>query len=173
MQLDLRAVIEQPGAAVPFSYRLHLPDMDFPFGRPFAQPIDASGRVKNTAGLLTLEAVLSTTLHLTCDRCVRAYTEEMALPVVLTLAETLTEETDDEILPVQGDRVDLDEALIPPLILSMETKHLCFEDCRGLCPRCGHDLNDGPCKCPREIDPRLSALQAYFVESNPPPRAVQ
>ena len=136
--------------------------MTFPFGRPFARPIEVSGQVKNTAGLLTLEATLLTTLQLTCDRCVAEYTEEMTLPVELTLALTLAGEEDEEILLIRGDRLDLNEALIPVLVLSMETKHLCDENCLGLCPKCGHNLNEGPCSCPREIDPRWAKLQTYF-----------
>ena len=162
MLLDLRAVIEQPGAVVPFCHRLDLKDMSFPFGQPFAEPIEVTGQVKNTAGLLTLEATLSTTLHLTCDRCAGDYQEEMVLPISLALSETLTGETDDEILLIRGDRVDLDEALIPALVLSMETKHLCSEDCLGLCPHCGRNLNDDHCACPPETDPRLAALQGFF-----------
>ena len=40
----------------------------------------------------------------------------------------------------------------------MDTKTLCSEDCKGLCPRCGANLNDGPCGCKREVDPRLAVL---------------
>ncbi|MDY5613643.1 MAG: DUF177 domain-containing protein, partial [Dysosmobacter sp.] len=43
-------------------------------------------------------------------------------------------------------------------ILEMDTKTLCSEDCKGLCPRCGADLNLGPCSCKKEVDPRLAAL---------------
>ena len=42
----------------------------------------------------------------------------------------------------------------------MEMAVLCREDCKGLCPHCGKDLNEGPCGCePRQIDPRLEALK--------------
>jgi uncharacterized protein len=133
--------------------------MAFPFGRPFAEPIEASGEVTNTAGLLTLSTTLSTTLRLVCDRCAETYREPLSLPVRAALAETLEGPSDGEILLIREEGLDLDEALI----LSMDTKHLCLEDCRGLCPRCGHNLNEGPCACPRdEIDPRLAALTSFF-----------
>ena len=46
------------------------------------------------------------------------------------------------------------------LILDMETSVLCQEDFRGLCPKCGKNLNEGDCGCDRrEVDPRLSKLQ--------------
>ncbi|MCL2748188.1 MAG: DUF177 domain-containing protein [Oscillospiraceae bacterium] len=147
MMLDLRAVMEQPGAAAPFRHQLDLPGMSFPFGRPFAAPIEIDGHVKNTAGLVTLDAMMRTVLHLICDRCLLQFTKPMELPVSQTLAETLAGDADDEIMLVKGGWLDLDEALIPPLVLSMESQRLCREDCCGLCPWCGQNLNDGPCAC--------------------------
>ena len=44
----------------------------------------------------------------------------------------------------------------------MDSKLLCSEDCQGLCPRCGADLNEGPCQCKPEIDPRLAVLQQFL-----------
>ena len=41
----------------------------------------------------------------------------------------------------------------------METKFLCSEDCKGLCPRCGKNLNLGPCGCRKEPDPRFAVLE--------------
>ena len=54
--------------------------------------------------------------------------------------------------------LDLDELFTTALVLSMDSKHVCSEDCKGLCPTCGTDLNQGPCGCRKEIDPRLAAL---------------
>ena len=57
----------------------------------------------------------------------------------------------------------LDEILIPELLLDMEMTVLCREDCKGLCPKCGKNLNDGDCGCDRrEIDPRLAVLQEFL-----------
>ena len=51
------------------------------------------------------------------------------------------------------------------LLLHMELTVLCKEDCKGLCPKCGHDLNEGDCGCDRrEIDPRLQKLTQLFQE---------
>ena len=43
-------------------------------------------------------------------------------------------------------------------VLAMDTKNLCSDDCKGLCPKCGADLNQGPCSCRPETDPRWAAL---------------
>ena len=45
------------------------------------------------------------------------------------------------------------------LVLELPLRYLCKPDCKGLCCRCGKNLNDGPCGCQKEIDPRLAALR--------------
>ena len=59
---------------------------------------------------------------------------------------------------LDGTELDLDEVVTTTFILAMDTKNLCSEDCKGLCSRCGADLNDGPCSCKPDVDPRLAAL---------------
>ena len=66
---------------------------------------------------------------------------------------------------LDGDDLDLDETLSTLYVLDMETKFLCSEDCKGLCARCGADLNLGPCACGKEVDPRLAVLQ-QLLDSN-------
>ena len=54
--------------------------------------------------------------------------------------------------------MDVGDLARTAFILGMDTKTLCSEDCKGLCPRCGADLNLGPCGCGKEADPRLAVL---------------
>jgi uncharacterized protein len=44
-------------------------------------------------------------------------------------------------------------------VLNMDSRLICSEDCKGVCPRCGKDLNQGSCSCEKEVDPRLAALK--------------
>ena len=53
---------------------------------------------------------------------------------------------------------DLDEVVTTAFVLAMDTKNLCSEDCKGLCAKCGADLNLGPCGCRPDVDPRWAAL---------------
>ena len=71
------------------------------------------------------------------------------------------EESEDnpELFVLEGTEIDLQELLSTCLILDMETKFLCREDCKGLCARCGRNLNLGPCGCGKEIDPRFAVLK--------------
>jgi uncharacterized protein len=66
----------------------------------------------------------------------------------------------------QGKELDLAPAIREQILLSLPTAPLCREDCKGLCPRCGKDLNDGECGCDRAVlDPRWAALKGIQLES--------
>ena len=65
---------------------------------------------------------------------------------------------------VGDDQLDLDELMTDVFILDLDTKNLCKEDCQGLCPGCGADLNVEPCRCKKEVDPRLAGLAKFFDE---------
>ena len=58
----------------------------------------------------------------------------------------------------KDEQLDLDELMGEVFILNLDTKNLCSEDCKGICPGCGADLNKEACRCKREIDPRLAKL---------------
>ena len=153
MRFNLKEILHVPGASLPFESQLDLSDLDFYGERPFAHPIVIHGTVRNMAGALVLEGSADTTLELVCDRCLKPFQQELRLPVSTLLAETLEDEENDEIV-----LLDLDEVFTTALVLSMDSKHVCDQDCKGLCATCGANLNEGPCGCRKEIDPRLAAL---------------
>ena len=78
---------------------------------------------------------------------------ELALP-----CSCCNREDNDEIVLLEDGEVDVGDLARTAFILGMDTKTLCSEDCKGLCPRCGADLNLGPCSCGKETDPRLAVL---------------
>ena len=158
MRFHLKEILHVPGASLPFESQLDLSDLDFYGERPFAHPIVIHGTVRNMAGALMLEGSADTTLELVCDRCLKPFRQELRLPVSTLLAETLEDEENDEIVLLEDGAVDLDEVFTTALVLSMDSKHVCDQDCKGLCATCGADLNEGPCGCKPEIDPRFAAL---------------
>ena len=72
--------------------------------------------------------------------------------------EKQNEDNEDIVLLEQGEFVDAEDLARTAFILGMDTKTLCSEECKGLCPRSGADLNLGPCSCKKDVDPRLAAL---------------
>ena len=161
MLLSLNKIIETPGATVPFSTSVDLSDLCYGISYPVTEPVRAEGQVRNTAGVLVMTGSIETTIHGTCDRCASDFDREVHFPIdVVLVTELSNEENEDEwVFPLEGDSADLDDIVRTVFVLNLDSKLLCKEDCRGLCHRCGKNLNDGPCNCQKELDPRFAALK--------------
>ena len=160
MLLSLSKIIETPGGVLPFETSLDLREMQFGSSCPVQEPVTAKGTVRNTAGVLVLEAVLTTNLHGICDRCAESFERVVTYPVNAVLVRRLEneDEADEWTFLLKDQCADLDEILTTAFVLNMDSKLLCKPDCKGLCPRCGKNLNYGDCDCRPETDPRLAVL---------------
>ena len=161
MLLGLSKIIDCPGASASFSVSLDLSDLQFGSCYPLKTPINAVGTVRNTAGVLVMTGLISTTIHGICDRCADEFSREVEFPIDVVLVQELTnEENEDEwVFPLEADAADLDDIVRTVFVLNLDSKLLCKEDCKGLCCRCGKNLNHGPCGCQKELDPRFAALK--------------
>ena len=158
MLLDVKSILHVPGAKKEFQFELDLSDMEFAGRHPVSQPVTVEGAVRNSADVLELNLSARTTLDAVCDRCGKAFSQEKEISYSCLLAEELQNEENDEIVLLENGKVDVGDLARTAFVLGMDTKTLCSEDCKGLCPRCGADLNLGPCSCKQEVDPRLAVL---------------
>lgn len=161
MLLGLSKIIDCPGASVPFSTSVDLSDLRYGICNPVSEPVLAEGVVRNTAEVLVMTGQIQTTIHGICDRCTSSFDREIVFPIdVVLVTELADEENEDEwVFPLEGDSADLDDIVRTVFVLNLDSKLLCKEDCKGLCHRCGKNLNDGPCNCQKELDPRFAALK--------------
>ena len=161
MLLDLSKIMDSPGASVPFSTSVDLSDLLYGTCYPVDEPVLASGSVRNTAGVLVMKGLIKTCIHGTCDRCASDFDRDVEIPIdAVLVSELANEENEDEwVFPLEADTADLDDIVRTIFVLNMDSKLLCKEDCAGLCCRCGKNLNDGPCTCQKELDPRFAALK--------------
>lgn len=165
MRLDIRKLINMPGAVSTFDYEEDFSTLDFGTARPAVRPVAVRGMVENLAGMLRLQMEVSTLLSCVCDRCGKPFDRPFAVSYETLLATELANGEDDEILLIEDYAVELTEIARELFVLNMDTKLLCSPDCKGLCPRCGTDLNLGSCRCDKEIDPRWNALAALLKEN--------
>lgn len=158
MQLDLRKIIDAPGAEVSFDFELDASDLSFPQVAGYKGNPRAIGRVFNEAGILRVEGSVEAEMLCICDRCGGEFESSKVTEVDAVLA---TEESEDnpDLFIIEGDAIDISELVLTCFILDMETKFLCSEDCKGLCPGCGKNLNLGPCGCRKQPDPRFAVLE--------------
>ena len=161
MRLGLSQIIDRPGESVSYSAVVDLSDLQYGNCFPVTEPVLASGTVRNTAGVLVMKGMITTTIHGICDRCTTEFDREMEIPIdAVLVTELANEENEDEwVFTLEGDSADLDDIVRTIFVLNMDSKLLCSDDCKGMCCRCGKNLNEGPCSCEKEIDPRLAALK--------------
>ena len=170
MKLDLRALLAGEFRTLPFRFQLAPPSADSNpksslWGVDFPSPMEVSGDIVNTAGYMRMRLNLSLDYVAPCARCLRDVRGSFSYDLEKTVApasqlEGLDEDKKDEFAVVEDGFLDMDEQLLEILEIEFPVRFLCSSDCKGLCPKCGADLNEGPCGCEgEEIDPRLAPLK--------------
>ncbi len=159
MILDLEPIFNTEGMVKQFDYEFDLSEQELNGSKPFASPVKISGHAGNYTGIVELHATADFTLETACDRCAKPISLPLATKIFHTLVTSLNDETNDELLLVNELRFDLDALITEDIFLDLPSKLLCSEDCKGMCPKCGADLNAGSCSCEKEVDPRLAALK--------------
>ena len=161
MLLGLSKIIDCPGASVSFTTSVDLSDLQYGQSFPVSEPVQASGTVRNTAGVLMMSGTIATTIHGICDRCATEFDSSVEFPLdVVLVTEFSNEENEDEwVFPLEGDSADLEDIVRTVFVLNFDSKLLCKPDCKGLCCGCGRNLNYEACTCQKEIDPRFAALK--------------
>ena len=160
--LDLKKLLDGSVPFVEFSVKTDELDYIEDVVSGFA---NASGKITNHSGLVLLKGEIKPELIVSCARCGREfpYTEAIALEAKIT--DKLANEDEDEFVLLTDFALDIDELVRSTLILEMPSRFLCREDCKGLCPKCGCNLNEGGCNCElKERDPRWDVLKDYFSE---------
>ena len=158
MFLELESVFNTPGLSLPFRYAL----TGFEGLLPLAATPEIHGEASNRAGIVTLAGKAGLRMDAQCDRCAAPFGYEADVPFAHTLVTSVNNaESDegDELILLDSYRWSPDSLLWEDIVLSLPPKLLCRPECKGLCPRCGKNRNEGPCECEPESDPRWAALQ--------------
>ncbi|MDR1988961.1 MAG: DUF177 domain-containing protein [Acidobacteriaceae bacterium] len=144
---------------------------EFEIVRPVALAFD----IDKDKRQFRLAGSLQSTLVLRCSRCLEAFelpvSAEFDLhyqPRVVAQASGETEIQEDDLATAvyDGEEIDLGQLMIEQFYLALPMKPLCSDECKGLCPVCGTNLNRGMCNCHRQWeDPRFAALRAMKKES--------
>ena len=114
--------------------------------------------------VVAVDAVAEVPFHTHCSRCWKEISRLFTLNIhkVLATRQSLQNQTEDndDYLMIEDQKIDLDSPLLEAIMLEFPYTFVCKEDCKGLCTKCGKDLNEGDCDClKKEIDPRLAILQ--------------
>jgi len=122
-------------------------------------PVEGTVRLTRTQRGVLVTARLHSTASQACSRCLEEVANQVALSVEEEFVQTLDVATglelstppkeDPAVLIDDHHEISLDELLRQYLLTELPMQPLCRNDCRGLCPRCGHNLNEGLCPCAR------------------------
>ena len=168
MKLDLRPLLAGD-RLLTFDYELSLDteqdnSASFLYGVCFPSPMKVKGKITNTAGYMQMTLSLSLEYSASCARCLCPVDGEFSLNLEKTVATRdllgdIDEYKLDDYAIIEDGFLDIDEQLREQLEIEFPLRFLCREDCRGLCQRCGKNLNEGDGSCSKtEIDPRLAPL---------------
>lgn len=159
LRADLREL-----ARGPVETRADLPATDALFaGLDFAlaEPVRVSGRLQPAGeGRFYWHARVAARVTDECRRCLQPVQVpvEADIEALFTQDPDALDDPDSYPLPPDANEVDVAPAVREELILAVPQYVVCRDDCRGLCPSCGHDLNAGPCGCAPATDLRWQAL---------------
>ena len=164
--LDVRPLYSGEVKSLDFSF--DIPSQDFAFDDLTVDgEVKASGSVSRRAqgrsgseSYFELKLTVSANVDTACARCLAPLHKTLEYTQTAGVTPTnVPDDSDDAVMTVDG-MLDVGEMARTLFVLNVPMRFLCREDCKGLCPTCGKDLNEGTCSCEnREIDPRLAVLK--------------
>jgi uncharacterized protein len=164
MIIDLKSIAGKYGANIPFEYQVALSDISLYGSFPFQTPGTIRGQIQNHLGALKVSGVIEALYETSCARCLKPLHISLSTSCDVVLTQD-AENEDARVFFVPGEAVELDDIFVPALILDIPMTYLCREDCKGLCQRCGRDLNEGECGCSkRQVDDRLAILKTLLPD---------
>ncbi len=159
MLLDLKPLFAGSKDFLSVEFEVDLSNLEFLGVKPLRSPVAISGKIVSRAGIVESQLSCKVEYIGFCDRCLAETVENYTFGINRTIVVSLENEENDDIAVVPDMQLDLEDFCYPDIVMSLPTKILCKDDCRGLCPECGANLNTETCGCcKKEIDPRLAAL---------------
>lgn len=170
MIIDLSSILKDYGGVMKVCVKSDFKDTDF-LGEKFSFPegLLVDGRITNNTKSLHLSAKVTGKLVTVCARCLKPVEDDVSFDIseILVRDDDKDKVTDEDVVIFSGYTLDIDDIVIDNFLMNISGKYLCKEDCKGLCPKCGQDLNLGECECSdEEIDPRWAALAEIMKNSD-------
>lgn len=167
MKIDLSKLIDRTVYKLDFDNTLELKKLDLNLKEIlFAGPINVKGSFYKTDEEIYLDSVVTYKYYEKCARCLEEFVNRVETVLsgrVLRTSKSSDVEKDEVVIYYDSDEVDLTEQIITSIMLSLPMKSLCKDDCKGLCPVCGVNMNKENCDCDiQEVDPRLAKLKDLF-----------
>ena len=169
MKVDLTDIKALENREVEKRVPVDLVTFDSKLGKfPITKKEDVALHIRNEENKrLFVQGTTELTIEIPCDRCLEQVSVTIPYDIdrKLDMKQTDKERVEnlDENDYLTGMDLDVDRLVYLEVLMSWPLKVLCKEDCKGICSRCGKNLNEGPCGCAEEPkDPRMAAISDIF-----------
>ncbi|MCI1959602.1 MAG: DUF177 domain-containing protein [Clostridia bacterium] len=161
MFVDISEIMMIKDGNVSFDFSENFDAKDFmPDVNKFLSPVSVEGTVTNIKGDFHLKGNGKTVVEMSCSRCLKP----VNVNIEFELDEIFSNKSkEEEVETFTGNTIELSSVVKKCILLNLPMKVLCDEDCKGLCPVCGKDLNEGDCECDTTyINPKFESLRSLF-----------
>lgn len=171
MQIDLSNAFVRDDQVLNFSVSLEMNTISYDFGEyPIRKKEPVVLEIKHkTKRQIVLEGSTEVVLGIPCDRCLEEVPAKFEIEFSKEIDFNHLDEDEDEEQEIRnfitGYDLDVDQLIYNEILVHWPMKVLCQEDCKGICRKCGKNLNEGSCDCDQtELDPRMAAIRDIFYE---------
>jgi uncharacterized protein len=163
MKIDISSLLKADNASLDVEFNETLEELnEATDGFEFNDAVNFIGTLAKIGGIIKLQGKLKTTYAVKCYRCLKDISGNLDINVKENFVNS-ENNSDSEIYTYVGNNLEINTALRDNIILNLPMKQVCSEDCKGLCPNCGTDLNVGTCECKgNDINPKMEALKNFF-----------
>ena len=118
---------------------------------PFFGNVEVKCRMDKSSYQIVLDIIANAEVEFECDRCTKEFESTITGNFKLVCLYKEEDVSDEDIniiyLPPEQDKINISDDVVEYLLLNIPMKKICKDDCKGLCPHCGTDLNEKTCKC--------------------------
>ncbi len=160
MNYDVSSILKVRGAKI--SVDESIPTFDkICSDEPEFYDVSVKGEIVNIGDVLEFNAKAEGRFMTECARCLKPIEKSFSIAFTETLKSVDEEIEDrDEVVTFSGFTICLTDIVRSNILVNLSSRYLCSEDCKGICPVCGADLNESPCSCTNDyIDPRMEGLK--------------
>ncbi len=169
LKYEIKQILGQAGDEIDFSGSIDLDSVMIGERKvEFKAPVVADGVLRNVGHGVLAEGRYRTTIVNECSRCLDKFDQELSgkIEELFVMDTSKQSDGDREVFPIINRTIDLEPAVYQTIVTEIPFKPLCKNDCAGICPTCGKNLNKETHDCQEEaIDIRMSKLKDMFKKS--------
>ena len=159
LKVSVVEILGKPGANRHISITKPLPGVRLNLAQLEEQPIAAELTLESVVEGVLVTGPVAGDVRCSCARCLTEFQAAVEVDVCELFAGPGHLQEEEDVYRVSGEEIDLEPMLRDELTLALPLNPLCRDDCKGMCARCGRELNDGACDCTEDTsDPRWAAL---------------